>query len=47
MIFGGVADYYNFKNVRCQVPPKAIVFNYGWHTYWLVPESSKITGGLR
>ncbi len=35
MIFGGVGDFYNVRNVLEQVPKDALVFNYGIHTYWL------------
>ncbi|MDO4281635.1 MAG: DUF3267 domain-containing protein [Peptococcaceae bacterium] len=35
MIYGGMGDYYNAKNVLEQVPKDAVVFNYGMHTYWL------------
>lgn len=35
MIFGGLGDFYNVRNVIAQVPKDAWVFNYGIHTYWL------------
>lgn len=35
MIFGGVGDFYNVRNVIEQVPKNALVFNYGIHTYWI------------
>lgn len=35
MIFGGVGDFYNVRNVIQQVPRGAYVFNYGLHTYWI------------
>lgn len=35
MIFGGLGDFYNVRNVVEQVPKDAWVFNYGIHTYWL------------
>lgn len=47
MIFGGSADYYNFRNVLCQVPRGAQVFNFGLHTYWYPPEDQTMTGGVR
>lgn len=46
MIFGGLADYYNFRNVRRQVPHGARVFNYGVHTYWYPPDGQTMTGGV-
>ncbi len=38
MVFGGVGDFYNVKNVLAQVPKNALVFNYGIHTYWIEKE---------
>ena len=35
MIFGGIGDFYNVRNVWQQVPKDAYVFNYGIHTYWI------------
>lgn len=35
MIFGGMGDFYNVRNVLQQVPKDAYVFNYGIHTYWI------------
>lgn len=35
MVFGGIGDFYNVRNVWNQVPKGAIVFNYGLHTYWI------------
>lgn len=35
MIFGGIGDFYNVRNVLQQVPRGAWVFNYGMHTYWV------------
>ena len=35
MIFGGIGDFYNVRNVFEQVPKDAYVFNYGIHTYWI------------
>lgn len=35
MIFGGIGDFYNVRNVLAQVPKDAYVFNYGLHTYWI------------
>ena len=35
MIFGGIGDFYNVRNVLEQVPKDAYVFNYGIHTYWI------------
>ena len=35
MIFGGIGDFYNVRNVCEQVPKGAYVFNYGLHTYWI------------
>lgn len=35
MIFGGIGDFYNVRNVIRQVPKNAYVFNYGIHTYWI------------
>lgn len=35
MIFGGIGDIYNVRNILAQVPKDAHVFNYGLHTYWL------------
>lgn len=35
MIFGGIGDFYNVRNVIAQVPKDAYIFNYGIHTYWM------------
>lgn len=35
MVFGGIGDFYNVRNIWNQVPKGAIVFNYGMHTYWI------------
>ncbi len=36
MIFGGIGDLYNLRNIVAQVPKSASVFNYGLHTFWLL-----------
>ncbi len=35
MVFGGIGDFYNVRNVVRQVQKNALVFNYGIHTYWI------------
>lgn len=35
MVFGGIGDFYNVRNIWQQVPKDAMVFNYGIHTYWI------------
>lgn len=41
MIFGGIGDFYNVRNVLEQVPKDAYVFNYGIHTYWIEDPRNK------